>query len=59
MTNFRGDDILTKKAKQVVTELSERDKKILDKYTKFPAHFIESNTTENHVLKNENFERRK
>lgn len=47
------------KKKQIVTELSEHDKKILDKYTKFYSNFIESNTAENYALEDENFEDRK
>lgn len=49
---------MTKKTKQVATELSEHDRRILDKYTKFYSNFIESNTAKNYALEDENFDRR-
>ena len=37
----------------MVTKLNERDRKVLDKYTKFYSDFIESNTAKNEVLEDE------
>lgn len=43
-------DIMEKKTKYETTELNERDRKVLDKYTKFYTNFIESNTAETEIL---------
>ena len=50
---MNGCDNLDKNEKHLLTELSERDKKILDKYTKFYSNFIESNTAKIEMLENE------
>ena len=44
-----------KKRKYSITELSEHDRKILDKYTKFYSNFIESNTAKTDILENERY----
>ncbi|MCX7843359.1 MAG: hypothetical protein N2489_09875 [Clostridia bacterium] len=49
---------MNKKIKLPTTELSEHDRKILDKYTKFYSNYIESNTAKNPVLEDENYDRR-
>lgn len=41
--------------KSSITELNKRDRKILDKYTKFYTNFIESNTAKNDMLENERY----
>lgn len=41
---------MEKKAKYETTELNERDRKVLDKYTKYYTNFIESNTAETEIL---------
>ena len=33
----------------LITELSERDRKVLDKYTKYYSNFIESNTAKSSI----------
>lgn len=46
---MNGCDVLDKVKKQILTELSERDRKTLDKYTKYYSNFIESNTMKSEV----------
>jgi hypothetical protein len=45
------------KKKYIITELSDSDRKVIDKYTKFYTNFIESNSEQNEVLDDENFNR--
>jgi len=52
-----GCDILSQFKKYLITELSEKDRKTLDKYTKFYSNFIESNTAETEILENRRFKR--
>ncbi|MCX7921048.1 MAG: hypothetical protein N3B21_03355 [Clostridia bacterium] len=44
---------MSTKRKYTITELSEHDRRILDKYTKFYSNFIESNTAKNSFLEDE------
>ncbi len=53
--NMNGCDELNKLKKHLITELSEKDRKILDKYTKFYSNFIESNTAKTEMLENNRF----
>ncbi|WP_010246402.1 hypothetical protein [Acetivibrio cellulolyticus] len=46
---------MDKYKKYLLTELSERDRKILDKYTKFYSNFIESNTAKTEIHEDERF----
>lgn len=46
---MNGCDVLDKVKKQILTELGERDRKTLDKYTKYYSNFIESNTMKSEV----------
>jgi vacuolar-type H+-ATPase subunit B/Vma2 len=48
--------IVLRKKDVEATELSEHDRKVLSKYTKFYTNFIESNTSKNTALKNKNFD---
>ena len=41
---------MDKVKKQLITELSEKDRKTLDKYIKYYFNFIESNTSKSEVL---------
>lgn len=52
---MNGCDELDKLKKHLTTELSERDRKILDKYTKFFSNVIESNTAKTEMLKSNRF----
>ncbi len=45
-----------RKKKLLVTKLSERDRKVLNKYTGYYTNFIESNTSKNEVLDEYNYE---
>jgi hypothetical protein len=47
---------LKKFKKYLVTKLSEHDRKIIDKYAKYYTNFIESNTAQSGVLKDENYD---
>lgn len=50
-----GSDIMDKEKKYVLTALSDRDRKVLDKYTKFYSNFIESNTAKTDILEEERY----
>ncbi|NLD47511.1 MAG: hypothetical protein GX660_09985 [Clostridiaceae bacterium] len=41
--------------KFVRTELNEKDRKVLEKYTKFYTNFIESNTVKSEILDDARF----
>ena len=47
-----GCDVLNKTKRQMLTELSEKDRKTLDKYTKHYSNFIESNTAKTKIYEN-------
>ncbi len=47
---YIGCDIMYKKEKYGVTELSKKDRKVLDKYTKSYSNFIESSTAKTGIL---------
>jgi hypothetical protein len=53
-----GDDILDKRPKSQITELSDHDRKILDKYTKYYSNFIESNTAESDLFEGARYEKK-
>ncbi len=53
---MNGRDKLDKVKKHLSTELSEKDRKILDKYTKFYSNFIESNTAKSEIHEDKRFE---
>ncbi|MFZ5987826.1 MAG: hypothetical protein ACOYWZ_11965 [Bacillota bacterium] len=46
---------MDKEKKYVLTALSDRDRKVLDKYTKFYSNFIESNTAKTDILEEERY----
>ncbi|OPZ90910.1 MAG: hypothetical protein BWY74_02149 [Firmicutes bacterium ADurb.Bin419] len=52
---MNGRDKLDKVKKHLSTELSEKDRKILDKYTKFYSNFIESNTAKTELHDDKRF----
>lgn len=52
---MNGCDKLDNYEKHLSTELSEKDRKILDKYTKYYSNFIESNTAKTEILKDKSF----
>ncbi len=52
---MNGCDKLDKVKKHLLTELSEKDRKILDKYTKFYSNFIESNTAKTELHEDKRF----
>ncbi len=54
--NMIMEVICLRKKKLIVTELNEHDRKILNKYTKAYTNFIESNTSQNEVLKDESYD---
>jgi hypothetical protein len=46
------------KQRNDLTILSEYDRKILEKYTKFYTNFIESNTASNDILEDERYKKK-
>ncbi|AEV66887.1 hypothetical protein Clocl_0135 [Acetivibrio clariflavus DSM 19732] len=47
---MNGCDVLDKVKKQLITELTEKDRKTLDKYIKYYSNFIESNTAKTNAI---------
>jgi len=54
---MNGCGVLNKVKKQLLTELTEKDRKTLDKYTKYYSNFIESNTTKTKLYEDKEFKK--